>query len=153
MTWKDEAQTVLNEYVERTPGARLEEKSSALVWHYREVDEELGSWQALELTTMLETRFANEPVQVTTGACVIEIRQQEFDKGRAYAYVKEQRGLYNFTLVTGDDRSDEDVFKRLDPGSYSVRVGAGESAALSAVASPAAMRRLLWSLVEARRTA
>ena len=153
VAWKDEARTVLNEYVDRTPGACLEEKSSALVWHYREADEELASWQALELTTMLETRFANEPVQITTGACVIEIRPQGFDKGRAYAYVKEQRGPYNFTLVTGDDRTDEDVFERLDPGNYSVRVGAGGSAALTAVASPAAMRRLLRSLAEMRRTA
>ena len=152
VAWKEEVRPVLNEYVDRTPGARIEEKSSALVWHYREADEDLGPWQALELTAVLETRFANEPVQVTTGALVIEIRQQGFDKGRAYDFVKERRGPYDFTLVTGDDRTDEDVFERLVPGNYSVRVGVGGSAALTAVASPAAMRRLLRALAETRRT-
>ena len=152
VAWKEEVRPVLNEYVERTPGARIEEKSSALVWHYREADEDLGPWQALELTAVLETRFANEPVQITTGARVIEIRQQGFDKGRAYAFVKDRRGPFDFTLVTGDDRTDEDVFERLVPGNYSVRVGVGGSAALTAVASPAAMRILLRALAATRRT-
>ena len=45
VAWKEEVRPVLNEYVDRTPGARIEEKSSALVWHYREADDELGAWQ------------------------------------------------------------------------------------------------------------
>ena len=41
--WKEEVRPVLQAYVDRTPGARVEEKSSGMVWHYREADEDLGA--------------------------------------------------------------------------------------------------------------
>jgi trehalose 6-phosphate synthase/phosphatase len=151
LRWKEMVRPVLEEYSSRTPGARIEEKSASLVWHYREADDSLGEWQALELLSVLEDMLSASPVEILSGARVIEIRQQGVDKGRAYEYVVEQRGPFDFVLATGDDRTDEDIFARLPLDAYSVKVGAGQSSARAAVGSPGSIRRLLTALVSARK--
>ncbi len=151
LRWKSIVAPVLKEYAERTPGARIEEKSSALVWHYREADDALGEWQALELMSVLEDMLSGSPVEILSGARVIEIRQQGVDKGRAFEFVNEAKGPFDFILVTGDDRTDEDIFARMPEGAFSVKVGGGQSSARAAVGSPGSVRRLLRALIEARR--
>jgi trehalose 6-phosphate synthase/phosphatase len=150
LSWKDEARSILNEYVDRTQGARIEEKSSALVWHYREAENDVGEWQSLDLTTHLENTLASAPVEIITGSKIVEVRQQGLGKGRAYDFVESERGPFDFVLTTGDDRTDEDLFARLGPDVFSVHVGHGGSLALSSLSSPASVRRLLALLVEAR---
>ncbi len=153
LRWKELAMPVLAEYSERTPGARIEEKSAALVWHYREADDALGEWQALELMSVLEDMLSGSPVEILSGARIIEIRQQGVDKGRAFAHVDEASGPFDFILATGDDRTDEDIFARLPDDAHSVKVGAGQSSARSAVGSPGSVRRLLRTLADARKEA
>ncbi|NIT13140.1 MAG: bifunctional alpha,alpha-trehalose-phosphate synthase (UDP-forming)/trehalose-phosphatase, partial [Candidatus Dadabacteria bacterium] len=41
-SWKDEIRSILEMYVDRTPGSFLEEKEFSLVWHYRKVDPSLA---------------------------------------------------------------------------------------------------------------
>ena len=72
---------LLDDYVGRTPGSRIEEKETALAWHYRQTEETLGNWQALELASLLENTLRGQPVEVMHGAKVIEIRQQGVDQG------------------------------------------------------------------------
>ncbi len=151
LRWKESVRPVLTEYSERTPGARIEEKSSALVWHYREADDALGEWQALELMSVLEDMLSGSPVEILSGARIIEIRQQGVDKGRAFEHVNELLGPFDFILVTGDDRTDEDIFARLPDDAYSVKVGGGQSSARAAVGSPGSIRRLLRAMIGARR--
>ena len=79
--WKSDVIGLLEDYVGRTPGSRIEEKETALAWHYRQTEEILGNWQALELVSLLENSFRNEPVQVLHGAKVVEVRQQGLTKG------------------------------------------------------------------------
>jgi trehalose 6-phosphate synthase/phosphatase len=153
LRWKDTVRSVLAEYAERTPGARIEEKSTALVWHYVEADDALGAWQALELTSLLEDMLSGSPVEILSGAHVIAIRQQGVDKGRAFEYVNERHGPFDFVLATGDGRTDEDIFSRLPLDAYSVKVGVGHSGARAAVGSPGSVRRLLLALIDARRQA
>ena len=58
---------------------------------------------------------------------------------------------FDFVLATGDDRTDEDLFARLDPDAFTVHIGGGGSRANASVGSPASVRRLLKALCEARR--
>lgn len=151
LSWKGVVRPVLEEYAERTPGARIEEKSAALVWHYREADDSLGEWQALELMSVLEDMLSGSPVEILSGARIIEIRQQGVDKGSAFEHVSEAYGPFDFVLATGDDRTDEDIFARLPLEAYSVKIGGGQSGARAAVGSPGSVRRLLRALIAARR--
>jgi trehalose 6-phosphate synthase/phosphatase len=150
LSWKRMARPVLEEYVNRTPGSRVEEKSASMVWHYRQADDALGEWQALELLSVLQDMLSSAPVEIMSGARVIEVRQQGVDKGRAYEYVNERFGPFDFVLATGDDRTDEDIFARLEEDAFSIKVGGGQSRAKTAVGSPGSVRRLLHALVEVR---
>jgi trehalose 6-phosphate synthase/phosphatase len=153
LSWKDKVRLVLEEYVDRTPGSRIEEKSASMVWHYRQAEDALGEWQALELLSVLEDMLASSPVEILSGARIIEVRQQGVDKGRAYEFVNDKHGPFDFVLVTGDDRTDEDLFARVGEDAYSIRVGGGQSRARASVGSPGSVRRLLRALLEARKRA
>lgn len=152
-SWQESIESVLQDYTERTPGSRIERKTSGLVWHYREAIEDLGEWQALELVSLLENSQRNEPVEVLHGSKVVEVRQQAFTKARAYDTVLARFGPFDFVLVTGDDRTDEDLFSHLSNGdapmhTHTVKVGTGVSAAGTSVSTPRDLRDLLSRLVK-----
>ena len=150
-SWKSDVATVLENYVERTPGSRIEEKETALAWHYRQTEETLGNWQALELVSVLENTLRGEPVQVLHGAKVVEIRQQGLTKARAYDLVMDRFGPFDFELATGDDRTDEDLFEHVGDNVHTIKIGSGNSAAKVAVASPRSLREMLTALLRAKR--
>ena len=51
--WKADVRRILRLYEEATPGSRVEEKRTSLVWHYRRADEEFGAWKARQLAEEL----------------------------------------------------------------------------------------------------
>lgn len=149
-SWKSDVVGILDDYVTRTPGSRIEEKETALAWHYRQTEDTLGNWQALELVSLLENTLRSEPVQVLHGAKVVEIRQQGLTKARAYDLVLDRFGPFDFELATGDDRTDEDLFAHVEPSVHTVKIGSGNSAARVAVASPRSLREMLSTLLRSK---
>ncbi len=149
-SWKSDVVGILDDYVTRTPGSRIEEKETALAWHYRQTEDTLGNWQALELVSLLENTLRSEPVQVLHGAKVVEIRQQGLTKARAYDLVLDRFGPFDFELATGDDRTDEDLFAHVQPSVHTVKIGSGNSAARVAVASPRSLREMLSTLLRSK---
>ncbi len=149
-SWKSDVLGLLEDYVGRTPGSRIEEKETALAWHYRQTEETLGNWQALELVSVLENSLRGQPVQVLHGAKVVEIRQQGLTKARAYDLVIDRFGPFDFELATGDDRTDEDLFVHVGANVHTVKIGSGNSAAKVAVASPRSLREMLVALLGAK---
>ena len=149
-SWKSDVAGLLDDYVGRTPGSRIEEKETALAWHYRQTEETLGNWQALELASLLENTLRGQPVEVMHGAKVIEIRQQGLTKARAYDLVINRFGPFDFEMATGDDRTDEDLFVHVDTTVHTVKIGSGSSAARVAVASPRSLREMLTALLRAK---
>ncbi|NIV39814.1 MAG: bifunctional alpha,alpha-trehalose-phosphate synthase (UDP-forming)/trehalose-phosphatase, partial [Anaerolineae bacterium] len=81
--WQEEIRPVLEIYVDRTPGAYLEDKGSSLVWHYRRAEPELGSIRAKELMDTLEAYLSNTTLHVMQGDKVIEVKESTVNKGRA----------------------------------------------------------------------
>ena len=149
-SWKTDVLGLLEDYMGRTPGSRIEEKETALAWHYRQTEESLGNWQALELVSVLENTLRDQPVQVMHGAKVVEIRQQGLTKARAYDLVIDRFGPFDFELATGDDRTDEDLFVHVGADVHTVKIGSGSSAAKVAVASPRSLREMLVELLRAK---
>ncbi len=144
--WKRTVLAMLNEYVRRTPGSSVEEKTTALIWHYRAADNDLGRWQARELTSQLEEYLANEPVEVIEGALIVEVRQQGINKSTAYRMVEQALGPFDFHLAIGDDKTDEDLFSAIPDTGFSIHVGGGPSRARESIVSPSAARALLRAL-------
>ena len=149
--WPADAKTILQTYVERAPGAFLEEKTAGLAWHYRRVDPYLGVALARELRVHLVRHFAQAPVSILAGRKVIEMRPQGIDKG---SVVRDLLDLFRHeaTIVAaGDDRTDEDLFAVLPEGAISLCAGTLTTRARYRVSGPEQIRRFLRSFVEARR--
>jgi trehalose 6-phosphate synthase/phosphatase len=149
--WLGEAKNILQTYVERAPGAFLEEKTAGLSWHYRLVDPYLGLALARELRVHLVRYFAQAPVSVLAGRKVIELRPHGIDKGTA---IRDSLGLLRPNVsvaAAGDDRTDEDLFGVLSEDSITLCAGTLATRARYRVTGPDQVRRFLRIFAEARQ--
>jgi len=143
--WKERVRPILQLFVDRLPGALLEEKEFSLAWHYRRADLEQASLRAKELLDDLTGYTRNIDVQVFEGNKVIEVRNSGINKGTAaQEWLLAQTP--EFILGIGDDWTDEDLFRALPPGAFSVRVGVANTAARFYLVNHTAVRRLLREL-------
>ncbi len=145
--WKERVRPILQVYVDRLPGAMLEEKEFSLAWHYRRADPDQASRRARELLDALAGFTRTIDVQVLEGNKVLEVRNTGVSKGTA---ATEWLGGLSaeFVLAIGDDWTDEDLFRALPETAYSVRVGLAQTAARYYLSSHTAVRRLLRELLE-----
>jgi len=140
--WKELISSVLEFYVDRTPGTFIEEKNFSLVWHYRKADPELGTIKANELKDELSSLIANLDIDVLEGHKVIEVKNSGINKGRAAIKLLNNES-YDFILGIGDDWTDEYLFKELPENSITIKVGLQYTSALYNIESPAEVRALL----------
>ena len=112
-SWKKETLSLLERYVNRTPGSFVEEKDYSLVWHYRKVETGLGEVRTRELTSHLKYMTANENLDVLEGDMIVEIKNSEINKGEAAQKLMEIYPEADFLLALGDDFTDEDTFKAM----------------------------------------
>jgi trehalose 6-phosphate synthase/phosphatase len=147
--WKERVRPILQLYVDRLPGALLEEKEFSLAWHYRRADPEQGSVRAKELLDDLADYTRNIDVQVLEGKRVVEVRTAGVNKGiAATEWLRDNPP--EFLLGIGDDWTDEDLFQALPMNAYSVRVGVSTTAAAFFLESHTAVRDLLLELSSIR---
>jgi trehalose 6-phosphate synthase/phosphatase len=143
--WKERVRPILQLFVDRLPGALLEEKEFSLAWHYRRADPDQASLRAKELLDDLTGFTRNIDVQVFEGNKVIEVRNSGVNKGTAAQEWLASR-TPDFILGIGDDWTDEDLFRALPPSACSVRIGVTTTAARYFLVNPTAVRRLLREL-------
>lgn len=101
---------VLRDFVDRTPGSKIEDKRASLAWHYRAADPKLGAWRAHELLALLEERLRGEEFSVLVGSRVVEIRHREISKGRVAARLLDGVAREALVVCAGNDRTDEEMF-------------------------------------------
>ena len=118
---------ILERFTERTPGSRIEEKSKALVWHYRNVPTELAYARRSVLKHELNV-LAGKDIGVYSGNKIIEIKPKHITKGSAIRK-KIELSPADFILGIGDDYTDEDMFNAMPEDAYSIKVGLGDTAA------------------------
>ena len=143
--WKPELRQILELYVDRTPGALIEEKDFSLVWHYRKADVGLGEIRARELLETLQYFTQNLNLQVLEGSKVIEVKNSGINKGRAALHFYAQQE-WDFVLAAGDDWTDEDTFKVMPEDAFAIKVGLVRSSAKYNVKSFTEIRELLVEL-------
>ena len=140
--WKDEIRDVLENMVQRTPGSFIEEKDYSIAWHYRRIDKEFGEKRVREFRDVLLYLTANLDLQVLEGNKVVEIKNAGVNKGKATLnWVDEED--WDFIMALGDDHTDEDTFKALPDGAYTIKVGLSQSVARYNVLSVKEVRQLL----------
>ena len=146
--WREPLLAILRDFMERTPGSLIEEKTAGFAWHYRTADPEYGAAQAKELTFHLSALLANVSLEVLPGDNVIEIRPAGIHKGLVVARVLALAGEGALLFAMGDDRTDEDLFAALPEGSIAVHVGQSQSRAPIRIADVAEARAVLARIAE-----
>lgn len=151
LSWKQQVREIFQLYAATTPGSMVEEKTSAIVWHYRKADPEFGRWKAGELIGELMESISNLPVELHHGKKIVEVSSQQVNKGEALRYFA-KRTDYAAILAAGDDQTDENMFLlRGDPELsriISVKIGAGDTAAVYRLVSPARLHDFLAAVAE-----
>jgi trehalose 6-phosphate synthase/phosphatase len=146
MRWKTRVNEVLEHYVGSTPGSFVEEKASALVWHYRRSDPEFGQWKAQQLMSEVYDMVSNLPVEIHLGKKIVEVSSIHVNKKAAVQHCI--HGVpYDLVLCAGDDQTDEGMFQTNHENLFSIKVGEGDTHANYRIKGPAEMRALLTKLI------
>jgi trehalose 6-phosphate synthase/phosphatase len=144
LDWKTKVRELMELYVDRLPGAFIEEKEHSIAWHYRRADQDLASVRVKELTDTLISLTENGQANILEGSKVIEVRPSGVGKGAAAsAFLFPEPG---FILALGDDSTDEDLFKAMPKSAHTIRVGLTKSQARYSLYSQPQAVQLLESL-------
>jgi len=122
-TWKESVKRIMEYYLDRAPGAEIEERRCSLIFHYKSAEDyESASRSASDCAshindaceeqrvhaTLLDGSVIVEPIDWTKGTAAEKI----FDDLRNQNTPEEaSRGPVDFLMVVGDGREDEKVFK------------------------------------------
>mmetsp|Transcript_22797 Transcript_22797/g.49979 ORF Transcript_22797/g.49979 Transcript_22797/m.49979 type:complete len:855 (-) Transcript_22797:139-2703(-) len=160
--WKRVALPILESYAEATDGSFIQDKESAVVWHFNNADPDFGTWQSKELVTHLEDLLVGHPVDVNVGGYTVEIKPKGITKAEAVEQALKHMAaagkVANLVVCIGDDRSDEDMFVGLESGGiakiaaedckvFSATVGQKPSRAPYYVNDPFEVEELLHAVV------
>lgn len=149
--WKTAIRPALEQYVNRTPKAFIEEKDFSLVWHYRKVERSLGEMRSRELVNYLGHIISGHNLQILEGNMVVEVKNSEINKGRALLRWLEKYEP-DFVMAIGDDWTDEDMFKVLSEDAVTIKVRSNISAARYSARSYKEIRTLLKSCITVEGT-
>lgn len=144
-TLRDELEAIRSVH----PDVRLEHKAAAVALHTRDVEPSVAE---AATTAAHEAARRHPGVHVMPGKEVVELSVSAADKGTALADLA-LASRSDATLYVGDDATDERAFAALHPlsGDLTVKVGAGDTAALHRVPDPEAVVELLRLFVDVRR--
>lgn len=149
-SWKKEIRRVMDNYTAQLAGTITEEKTAALVWHWRNaVDPEKARKFAADLRAELESLCAERELKLVPGKDVYEVQPQGYDKGEAAKYWLAQDN-WEYVVCAGDDITDEDMFAALPDWAYTIKIGEGRTAARHHNPSPKDFRVVLAQLVQNR---
>lgn len=143
--WKPDILPILEVYTARLSGSFVEHKDFSLAWHFRNADPELSLLRVRELISNLRDFTVQRDLQIVEGKKVVEIKNSGISKGIAAHYLISRKGA-DFIMAVGDDRTDEDLFKIVPEGAYSIKVGLTETYARFNVNDYEDVRKLLEKL-------
>lgn len=120
--WMQNVIPILETFVDRTPGSRLEINRFSLAWHYGNADIEMGEKRVIEINTVLTSLTSNTDVSVFHGKEVVEVKSTKVSKGYAALQVLKEKDFDNIIAI-GDDWTDEYMFEDLPEYAHTIKVG------------------------------
>lgn len=122
-SWKVHVLPILEAAAAKTKGAEVEQKDTALVWHYSLANSVQAQKNLLLLRRKLARLVEKYGLRARMGKKILEIRSAGVDKGATVRHWLKTNP--DFILATGDDYTDEDTFMAVPQHGYSVKVGTG----------------------------
>jgi trehalose 6-phosphate synthase/phosphatase len=125
LDWRHPVSVLFKHYSNLTPGALVEQKEWAVVWHYRAASPYYAQKHLVALRRLVRPMAEEYDLQILEGNKVLEVRPSDVSKRRAA-----QEWLihdHDFMLCIGDDTTDEDMFVALPPHAYTIKVGRGQT--------------------------
>ncbi|KAL2208369.1 family 20 glycosyltransferase [Sarocladium strictum] len=117
-SWKKSVKAIIMYYLERTPGAELEERRCSLIFHYENAeDKEAAARLASDCASHVNDVCESQRVHAVVVDSSIIVEPVDWTKGTAAQRVfddyqkKHPSNLLDFMMVIGDGREDEKVFK------------------------------------------
>jgi trehalose 6-phosphate synthase complex regulatory subunit len=122
-SWKESVKSIMTYYLERTPGATIEERRCSLIFHYKSADDyDSAARQASDCASHVNDACEEQRVHAIPmdGSIVVEpidwtkstAAAKIFDDLRQHMASDEQhKSPVDFLMVVGDGREDEKVFK------------------------------------------
>uniref|UniRef100_K3W4W4 Uncharacterized protein n=1 Tax=Globisporangium ultimum (strain ATCC 200006 / CBS 805.95 / DAOM BR144) TaxID=431595 RepID=K3W4W4_GLOUD len=157
LEWRDEVESILEHFTERTPGSLLDIKDCSYTWHFRDADPTFGLKQAKDLQLHFDQMLRDRPVGIVM--CRIKkyvtIRPWRVNKGRAVSRILEYESEtpyftsldFDFILAVGDERTDEDMFNVVQGSNcYTCTVGHKVSRAQYYLDDPDDVLRVLTAM-------
>lgn len=143
--WKEKIRSVMENFVDRTPGAFIEEKEYSIAWHYRKTDPIMAENRTRELKMILTLFVADNGLSVLDGDKVLEVKSSAVNKGRAVLRLMDDKS-YDFILAMGDDWTDEAMFEELPKEAYTIKVGNKKTCARYFVPTIGDVRKIIKGL-------
>jgi len=121
--WKNSVQGIMSYYLERTPGAEIEERRCSLIFHYKSAEDyETANRQAADCAAHINDACEDQRIHAIPldGCIVVEpidwtkttAAEKIFDDLRGHMRPDESHlSPVDFLMVVGDGREDEKVFK------------------------------------------
>ncbi|KAK7449967.1 hypothetical protein CaCOL14_010188 [Colletotrichum acutatum] len=122
-SWKESVKSIMTYFLERTPGAEIEERRCSLIFHYKSAEDyESAARQAGDCASHVNDACEAQRVHAIPldGSIVVEpidwtkstAAEKIFDDLRVHmAPDSEHKSPVDFLMVVGDGREDEKVFK------------------------------------------
>jgi trehalose 6-phosphate synthase/phosphatase len=145
--WVEPVRAEMARYVNRFAGSFVEEKETAIAWHYRMAEADDIEGRAVELASGLRGLSSSVPLTVIQGNKVVEVKPAKHSKGTVAISIAEQKS-YDFIVSIGDDATDEDMFQQLPNWAYTLKVGSGQSFARYRLARQRDVEMLLQQMSE-----
>jgi trehalose 6-phosphate synthase/phosphatase len=148
-----EMMPLLRHYTDCLPGSHIEIKESAVVWHYRQANPDMGPYLARELSGALHQLLASTSLAVHQGLKVVEIRPANAHKGVAVDLTLSRYGATadEPIITVGDDTTDDDMHRAHPDRNLSVHVGRPSPFARYYVRGPNEVKQLVASVIACRR--
>lgn len=146
-SWKDSVRPIMEMYIDRMPGALLEEKEFSLALHYRQCEAKMAINKVREIKETLMGMTSSTAISIQEGNMVLELKDSRVNKGNVASFFI-NRSDFDFCLGAGDDITDEDMFSVIPENGYSIKIGLGNTCASYSLRSWKSMRGLLKKFTE-----
>ncbi|KAI0483322.1 family 20 glycosyltransferase [Xylariaceae sp. FL0804] len=116
--WKEQVKDILQYYMERTPGSRIEDRNCSLVFHYKDAEDyAMAERQANDWTSHINESCETQRVHATQLDDCVVVEPTDWTKETAATQIfndMSQSGSNStpdYLMVIGDGREDEKVFR------------------------------------------